>query len=461
MWGIFARVDEDHPIVYASAFAGVLIAMMIYVVQRVHFPFYHDSLYYWEITSSFYEKGHFSLANFSDGLRGYLFPFLLLVIQRQANLFGIDAKLLFAVYSALFFAVFAMYLVPWFFGEVFRWKTNIVNSIAFSLIIFFFWRGHFLYPLTDFPALAAFLTGFTLLASVNSGRKSLIWLLLAGFFVGAAINIRPVYQISFIVILIFSSIAWWKLGAGKMILSMSLFLLGCGIILFPQWVINRVHFNSNSPLVLAKYVDDANVYEVQLFWGLKTQKYETNIGENYPSAAVVYSDPLALKLPRNTLKEKNIANYLQTIRNNPMDVAISYFRHTFNGLDIFFPTPYVKNIFADHFFYSLMNYLIWFLLLYHITRPVSSKIYYANLFCVLSLLAPVALAVPGVVEIRFFLPAYILAYGVISYGFDYREWFVNVTNNKWHLLRLLFLCLIWVLVCFTLSASTIERLVMN
>jgi len=433
--------------------------MLIYTLQRAHIPFHHDSLYYWELGGSFYSNDRFSLLNFGDGLRGYLFPFLLYLVQIQAGLFGADARVLFAVYSAMAFSVFAMCIVPWSFGTIFRWKTNTLSRILFALLLFLFWRGHFVYPLTDFPAFASLLMGVTMLVEVLRDQKRFLWLAIAGFFAAAAINIRPAYQISILIVFVSSLVGLGKIGIRRLSLALLLFCLGCGGALFPQVLINREHFKSNSPLVLAKYLDESTIYEVQLFWGLKTQKYETNIGEGYPFAGVVYSDPLALKLPRKESHKKTFPNYLRIVSQIPLDLAISYFRHAFNGLDIFHPTPYVRNVFADHFLFSLANYVIWFLLLYRVLHSNSPNPDSVNLVVVSGMLAPVLLAIPTVVEVRFFLPAYILAYAVISFGFDFKELTVSFMENRWHLLRFLVLCLSWIMICFTLSAGTMEQLV--
>ncbi len=73
------------------------------------------------------------------------------------------------------------------------------------------------------------------------------------------------------------------------------------------------------------------------------------------------------------------------------------------------------------------------------------------------MLAPVALAIPIVVEVRFFLPMYLLAYGVVSYGLDYKELLLRL-RNKSTFLWFILLLFSWILMCFTLSAGTIEQL---
>ncbi len=418
--------------------------------------FVHDAMNYWQARNSFVNNGHFSLLNYNSALRGYLFPLLLFIIQWQANLIEVDAQLLFLTYSALFFAGLAFYLLPWFFEVAFTWNTPLIKRLLFFMLMFFFWRGHFLYPLTDFPALSFFLLSVGILVSIGAHKTKPLWAVLAGLAVGAAVNIRPVYQASSVLLLILLPLFWNKLRRQEAFLGVVFFLLGMGVILFPQLLVNRTHFQKNSPLVLSTYIEEENIYEIQLFWGLKTQKYETNIGSDYPFASVVYRDPLADKIPQRLLRDKTIAGYLNIIRSYPVEVAVSYFRHFFNGLDIFFSTPYVKKIHANHCTFSSINYLVWFLVVYFSLTHTIEK--YTSLGVVLSMLAPVLLSVPLVVEVRFFLPLHILAYGVVSYGLNYTEMLRQIFVSKFRLVKFLCFLLVWMLMCFALSASTIEQL---
>ena len=458
---LFSDRHLDRPVVIRFAGLSVFVVMLAYTVPRASLPFYHDSLYYWDLGGSFAAGGHFSVINFSDALRGYLFPFLLYLVQFQAELFRMDAKILFSINSAAFFTVVAIFLVPRFFAEVFRYQPGVIGRLAFTCLLFYFWRGYFLYPLTDFPALAAFLVSATLWMRAIRSEIGVYGFVLAGIFAGASLNLRPVYLISSLALLGYSVFACRIYGLRRTLQAIAFQLLGYGLVLLPQVMINRVHFHSNSPFVQATYLDDANLYAVQLFWGLKTQRIDTNIGDNYPASQAVYEDPLTEKVSGLGTKEKNLANYISVIRQHPLDVAISYFRHAFNGIDTFYATPYVRNIFSDHGLLSLINYLIWFLFALSVFHWDPAWLGGDGLFVVSCFLLPVVLAIPTVVEVRFFLPLYILAYGVICYGFNPSQFQSRLTGDLWSNVRLFGLCVLWIAVSFTLSASTIEMLVIR
>lgn len=440
-------------------FLGVFISFWFYVFLHRNALFVHDAMNYWQARYSFIRNEHFSLLNYNSSLRGYFFPLLLFVIQWQADIIHIDSQLVFLTYSALFFAGLTFQLLPWFFKATFSWHTPLIKRLLFSALMFFFWRGHFLYPLTDFPALALLLSGIGILAGIGHKGKNPFWAMLAGLAIGAAVNVRPIYQASLLVLsVLLFFIEWHGLGKKDIFFNIALFFLGVGTILFPQFRINQTHFQKASPFVLSTYIENDNTYEVQLFWGLKTQKYETNIGPDYPFAGVVYRDPLADKIPQRLLRDKTLRGYFNIIRSYPLEVAVSYFRHFFNGLDVFFSTPYVKNIHANHFWLSFLNYLVWFFVLHYSLACKDEKVSKFVMGVVSSILAPVILSVPLVIEVRFFLPLYILAYGIVSYAVNYKAVLSQILGGKFRFVKFVCCLAAWMMICFTLSASTIEQL---
>jgi len=439
----------------------IFIFMLIYTLQRSYNPFVHDSSYYWSLSNSFIANENFSLFNFQNDLRGYFFPFLLYILKTMAVFIPMDEKIFFNISTSLFFTFFSVYILPWFTHALFGWKKILSGRALSGVLIFFFWRGYFLYPLSDFPALASFLIGVTLFVKALRNPTNVIMPIISGFFLGIATNIRPIYQASLLILLTAAPMFLWKSYKKKQILLwLVFFLLGCTVVLFPQYQINKIHFQNKSPWVKARYGSDESLYVKQLFWGLGTQKFESNIGNNYPSIAVIYEDPFIQNLQKtNLLKDKTLSQYFKIVRRYPLDMGISYFRHMFNGLDIFFSTPYVKNVYAKHTFLSVVNYLIWLLIALHLLKTDISQVDNLSAIGVISLLFPVLLAIPTAVEIRFFLQAHILAYGVIAFGYDLTRLAKSLLWNKWELIRFIILCVFWVILCFTLSTATIENLV--
>ncbi|MCI0556364.1 MAG: hypothetical protein L0287_35935, partial [Anaerolineae bacterium] len=108
----------------------------------------------------------------------------------------------------------------------------------------------------------------------------------------------------------------------------------------------------------------------------------------------------------------------------------------------------------------LINYLIWFFFAVHVFQLDPAHFGTHRLFAASCLLLPVSLAIPTVIEVRFFLPLYIFAYGVISYGFDLSRFQERLAGDPWYPLRSFVLCTLWIVVSFTLSADTSDKLVM-
>jgi hypothetical protein len=438
---------------------GVFILVLVYTLQRAEQAFIHDSFNYWNLADNFLKNGEFSFTNYGNGLRGYFFPFVLFLIISLGGVLGVDARQLFYVFSAFYFSILTIYVLPWGFQSIFCWRISFWGRAVIAILLFIFWRGHFLYPLTDFPAITALLIGVAYLSHSLRYQTSPALALFIGFFFSAAVNIRPVYQLSLIMLIPFFLLQVYRLKVVKAVKWVVFLLLGCCVVLMPQYRINQTHFQVNSPGVLARFGDDENLFVKQLFWGLKIQKYETNIGENYSLAAVAYQDPLFDKLPQRLSKNRTISGYLEIVERYPQDVAISYFRHFFNGIDIFFPTPYVKNLFANHMLFSAMNYLVWLLAAFFLIRTDFAQIDRVQLAGVVAFLAPVILAVPTALEVRFFLPIHLMAYGIIAFGIDYHALAASVLSDKWRVLRAVLVLTLWILVCFTLSAATVENLV--
>ena len=454
---LVTRLDNSQavaPALILAIFVYILIFVNLYGKRDMQFV--HDPLYYWQLADSFSVDGNFSFTNYTNDLRGFLFPFCLFIIKTQATIFGFDAKLLFFGYSALLFALLSVYILPRFFHVVFLWRIHLLGRALIALLLFYFWRGHFLYPFSDFPAFTALVTGIILLAYSLKRQKIPIWSIFIGFSFGAAMNIRPVYQVSLLMIILLAVIYLSRSGLVKSMQWLFFVLVGTSLILFPQFKINFMNFQIYSPLVLARYSGEENLFEKHLYWGLKTQKYEIVVDKNYPSIFIDYKDPIALKIQKtNLFREKTYSNYIKIVKRFPLDISVSYFRHLFNGLDIFFSTPLVTNVYANHTLFSIANYLIWFLLIYHLASIDLSSVNYIQAVSIIGVLSPVMLAIPTAVEVRFFLPAYILAYGAIVFGFDYKSLLYSILYKKRDFFRFVILFVLWLAVSFTISFTTI------
>src|SRR5262249_3039780 len=157
--------------------------------------------------------------------------------------------------------------------------------LALNGLIFLFWRDHFDFPLSDFPALL--LTCAALLALLGG---SSLGNLLAGIGFGLAANARPEYLPALFFPIVLPALLplppWDPRARGA---ATGPVAVGAFIALLPQVLINHRHHDTWSPLIAG----GRDIALVQLTDGMLAQKYETFVGSkrDYPRPEVFYLDP--------------------------------------------------------------------------------------------------------------------------------------------------------------------------
>ncbi|RAK69664.1 hypothetical protein [Hymenobacter edaphi] len=411
---------------------ALFLGYLVYLFSTPYTALYYDSLTYWELASQYYyATKSFKLLSFTSSVRGYLLPLLLFPVRVVAYLTLIPpiqfTRVLGAALAAGLFgwaapAVWQAVVAP----AALSWRRR----LAFAGLGFVFWRDYFNFPLTDFLSLAVMLAAVWLL--IRRGQRP-GWLLLAGALCMAAVNMRPVYAGAAGLLLLGGlglarrqGLGWPRSGrlAGA-------FLLGLALVGAPQLVINARHYGQYTPLVLAWKNPAApqSLYLSQLSWGLAVQKYETTIDPAYPNARIIYVDEVGQRI----MDEEQISfvyglrdlnHYLRAVARNLPDVAALYARHFFNGLDLKYPTPYIRQVYGPTLPLSLLNYTVLFLaglllLGRRHQRPTGPQ------WLVLAVLVgPCLVAIPTAIECRFFIPIYLLLYAVLCFQWpaDWRRW---------------------------------------
>jgi hypothetical protein len=268
-------------------------------------------------------------------------------------------------------------------------------------------------------------------------------------------------------VVVVTALLWWRLGPGPSpglglsAARLGVFVAGLVLASIPQMLVNHNLSNSWSPLGQTQGADymvagKPNLYLWQLNHGLSIQKYETNIGQDYPSAPVNFLDPVgAAVLQKNQVAEfPTLGAYLQAALHQPADFAALYARHLFNGLDVQYPRVYVTRIYKSAIGLALINYTLWFaalLVVFWAWRPPAGAM--AGIALVLAaLLLPSAAAIPTVIECRFLVPLHLIIYALVAFGWpaawSWRQW--ARSPMKWQLVGVYFLFLLG---CVTLSAS--------
>ena len=359
---------SDHPGLVAVAL--LLLLFGGYLPTTSYDKLYFDTNQYWTLGRQYGKTGSFELLSFGSPMRGYLFPLLLMpfaVIGPHINWEPIE---LMRPLGALMAAVLFGALGPGLWRAVAGPGTPAVSlgrRLLFGALGFALWRDYFNFSLTDFPALIMLATGlWALLAGKNAWAA-----VFAGMAFGASANTRPLYiaSLPFVGLLALlpqpSAInnekpsspggrrpAWGRLGA---------VVLGLALVLAPQAYLNLRNFGERTPWVLARDSHyPSGIYLQQLQWGLQYQKYETNVGHDYPRPQMFFHDPQGAALfagtglPRFT----NTAQYLALARQHPGAIAAGWLRHVFNGLDIQYPSPYVLRVYVPTWPLAWLNYTV-------------------------------------------------------------------------------------------------------
>lgn len=473
----FASV-ESFFLRYKTLITFVLIAFIIFFLNLWmlgRHEFVYDSVGYWEFRKSFIKNGGFQITNFNSSVRGYLLPLILLAISKVGHIvFGDQGELLLIVCESLVYSSFLTLLIPKLFQLIFHRGVGYLSVLLFSLLMIYFWRGYFYYPLTDIPAFI-----FSCLAVYFILRHFEVWWggFMAGIFLSGAGSIRPSYQI-IIIPMVFWIIYFYvyqrKLSLRQIIVQLSILFIGIVFVYIPQAMVNISNFGIMSPFVQTQRDSGTDLFTQQLIWGIGMQKYETNIGKNYPSASVVFFDKqgegilfnLGLKSLMFDATRKvspgnpvTLREYLNIALKYPIEFVCIYLRHLFNGLDVRYDTPYVTNIFSSAYLRQLVNYSIWFLVLsFMIMKLGSAKKSLPKITLLIILCLPALLSIPSAVEVRFMFPLHVLCYVVVAFFVLPALLQLKTQRIKQVVLRFSPYYLIFIVVCFLLSANTYSGL---
>ena len=384
--------------------------------------FRFDAAEYWELSLKFTQSGHFSLLAFDEPVRGYLGPLLILPARIFCHFTGwsmlAGAQLLGAGWAALLFGL----AIPQLWAQATSRPLTGARWLVLLGLTFLFWRGYFNFTLSDMPALT-----LLLLALVALGRPGWRWAAVAGLLLAAAINVRPIYVASM------PGAVWLLLAhqpAGNVrMLRVAALAVGLALVLWPQWRINQVHFQQNTPLVLGARPGAPSLYRMQLAWGTAFQRYESSLIPEIPRS-LLYADSVG---QRALAKEAgrtfaSYGQYLRFVGRQPLATAGRYLRHLFNGLDIKYPTPYPTQLHPPAqaalrlLNYSLLGVGIWLIFEALLRRTARSAMPGLPLVpltgVLLVLLLPCLLVLPTLMECRFLLPLHLLLLTVVAAGWQ-------------------------------------------
>lgn len=417
---------------YISAF----LVLFIYCLSRENYPFCHDSNGYWAYGKFFEKNNQFSITNYDNALRGYLFPLFNYGIFKLGQLLHVSEVNSFRFFSSLFYAYLIVEIIPLFISEVFEKTLEYRKRIIILVLFFIFWRGYVLYPLTDFIAFSLMITAAMLLLRIyKTKRIKLRICFLIGALVFSCLNLRPSYIITLVPFLIISTFLIFSikfqeekrvLTCFKSIIPISMIFLGMFLMALPQIVINNVHFQTTSPFVqMEKYFNGKNLMLSKLYNGLTIQKYETYIGKEYDSSVALLNDVTGKEIisSEKITEINSYSDYFKLVLKHPIHFFQIYIKHLFNGLDIRFPTPYVVKFhsYIESTMIQLINFTIIYLTILLLGDKLKKRTLFGNIYSILFLLVivlPGFISLPTEPEVRFYMPLSILFISLVVAEID-------------------------------------------
>jgi hypothetical protein len=266
---------------------------------------------------------------------------------------------------------------------------------------------------------------------------------------------RPAYLPAVVLVLLVAGLR--PLGSWKWRqqgLAVGLVLAGMSAAAAPQVAINHNQRGGITPRIPRA----GDIALVQLSGGLIAQRYETYVGppEDYPRAKIVYYDPAGTRVLEDEGAGDKLTSYGEYVRialGHPLLMTASYTLHLFNGLDVRYPTPYIRDIGYRRWTLSLLGYALVFLAILRLVVPTARRALGSiNWLGVLLLVSATASAIPAVAEPRFFLPLHALVYMLVCFGPRHRTSFTNGTAGR--RVALFATCAAFIAICLTLSEAT-------
>ena len=437
-----------------ACFAVVALAYLVHLFVAGEDRFYYDSFRYWEISKLFDQNGDFSLLAFDYPSRGYSLPLVLHVLDSVGGALGLGDPTIVKVFGALLAATLGVIVAPRLARALFPAATvTWTRVLALNALLFVYWRDHFGFPLSDFPALLLACIGLLgLLRRTSAGY------VVAGLGLLLAANMRPAYLPAAALAIVLAGVTpWHGLTIERRLSAVGFVLVGALAATLPQMLINHRHHETWSPLASGS----KEISMLQLTQGMVNQKYETFVGDRseYPTPEVFYRDPAgAHVLAKEGVTEiTSYGQYAGIVFRNPAEIAANWSRHMFNGLDVRYPTPYIRDLDNTSLALSIFQYTLIFLATVRLVLPEARRalgpVRWAG---VAVLVSPIVSAIPGAVEPRFFLPLQLLVYVLVCFGPATRATMLSGSTARRSAFAALYL--FFVLGCVTLSSATLSQL---
>lgn len=455
-------------IVKHCAFVAFCISFILFLslslIMNIR-EYYFDSVYYFELADSFMSSGHFSLMTFTPNLRGILFPLLTHVFIQFGSLFNVCKYHMYMIEASLIASILVSCLPIIFEPLIRKRKYDLLFRLIPTFAIMLFWRGLFLYPLSDLYSFTSLIVALSLYSRIiyRRGHKprlftQMIYSLFAGMALYFAYNTRTIYLFPGIIAVPIILFLNRENGIRRNICILASTMVGIFSIGSIQAISNYANYGSFSIAIMY-----SNLFTFQLAYGIAYSQYETCLPTaNYPGAAVAFLDPVGKmifeKEKFNYINENlTLSQYINLLLKYPLDIVGIYIRHLINMLNPVFGDVYMSQL-PPKPILTVLNYLLLFVSTIGIyvrngvekeKRTIKAawmaldhnKV--ASIFFAFIAVLSCLFILPGAVEVRFFFPAYMILYGYAAFVLDYKKVALAVRNRPiWTVIAFIFIFLV-------------------
>ena len=408
---------------------GLFGASMIIHTVINNTSFYYDDAVYWGLG----QACGWDVKNMSWGFRGWLLPYIFSMCYKFGMLFDSEMlgyRLFSSAVFAFTFAVLLKYVIQLLDFKIKEEKTVLLGGICVGSLFFLFFRGLFIYTLSDFYAFSLSLCSILLLNRIVEYEQKIYIKALEAFFLGLCLygtyNIRTIYLFSLIACI--AVLLVWQLYQKKwlqiMVTLPSCFggMMVCSI---PQIILNH-HLLGN----YSWKVPTEGLMLFQLHCGISTGRYATYIGDKsqYGEAGMFFVDAIGRAiLEKEQITEfTSYGQFFKLIFKYPLDFMGIYVRHFLNMLYPIYPNQYIQDITRDKTLLLWLFYTILFIAIFYFIH--SFKIKSKRWIWFALILLPCICILPGAVEIRFFIALHFLIYLYAVLGI--KEFIIQVKEHK-------------------------------
>lgn len=429
---------------FLISFLMSFICMVVYSYLHRDITFGGDAYETWNVAKHFYEPNR--LHSFVE----YRGPFTFIfhnIIYSISQFLNVNDVVFFRLYSSLLFALLTSYFFPYLFSYILNMKIGLASLFLFSGMVFFFFRGYFLHPQTDFLAFTFLLLSVNILIfASNRHKNTYLYYCAAGVLFGCSVMTRYNYILSVPILVLFLMLTLQSRQTNKLLTFklLTCFAIPCIVL------VSANSFSTNNKLT------SNNLLELKLKDGMLHQKIEWNAGDaKYPGALVVPerrgSEILRIEgVDTDPYNGLSVEKYFELYKKYPLDMVLISLQHLFNGLDITYSSVYIYDLHASRVLLSLVNYLVIFLSLVILSTKFS--LWWRSekfpLLLLSAIVIPTMSSIPFMVEVRFFMPLTMTFIGISIFGL--RDSTNTIKANGLHMYLAFFVAL-----CFLLSASVL------